>query len=138
MCMCIYYIHLQESPPISQLSCKSSLLALTSVGLKSRRMFTTCGGRKAEEEAAEHGAPMPDNLQLMAIISGGLSRDLLYVAGSEAAHLRAESSRAAAGLPPCFLEAEQRIIIWVETVGNRRQKQKKIKLRKSTNRICIY
>ncbi|KAI5657096.1 hypothetical protein M9H77_25889 [Catharanthus roseus] len=41
-----------------------------------------------------------------ATISGGLSRDWLYGAGSEAAHLRVEKSRVAVGLPLCFLEAE--------------------------------
>ncbi|KAI5666629.1 hypothetical protein M9H77_16482 [Catharanthus roseus] len=61
--------------------------------------------KKAEEEAAATSIPIPDDLQLMAIISGGLSRDRLYGAGSNAAHIRAESSGAAAGLPPCCLKA---------------------------------
>ncbi|KAI5674073.1 hypothetical protein M9H77_14437 [Catharanthus roseus] len=52
--------------------------------------------QKAEEEAAAKGTPMPDDLQLMATISGGLSRVELYRADSKAAHLRAESNRAAA------------------------------------------
>ncbi|KAI5656458.1 hypothetical protein M9H77_25251 [Catharanthus roseus] len=59
---------------------------------------------------------MPNDLQLMATISGELSWGQLYGAGSEVAHLRAESSGAAAGLPPCCLEAEQRIMRRVETV----------------------
>ncbi|KAI5677828.1 hypothetical protein M9H77_08778 [Catharanthus roseus] len=59
---------------------------------------------------------MPNDLQLMSIISGGLSCGQLYGAGLEAVHLRAKSSRAAAGLPSCYLEAEQRILSWVETV----------------------
>ncbi|KAI5678390.1 hypothetical protein M9H77_09340 [Catharanthus roseus] len=42
------------------------------------------------------GALMPNDLQLMATISGGLSRGQLYGAGTETAYLRAESSRAAA------------------------------------------
>ncbi|KAI5678271.1 hypothetical protein M9H77_09221 [Catharanthus roseus] len=71
---------------------------------------------KDKEEAAATGAPMPDDFQLMAIIFGGLSRSHLYGAGSEAAHLRADSNRAAAGLPPCCLEAEQRIMRGVEGV----------------------
>ncbi|KAI5682908.1 hypothetical protein M9H77_04136 [Catharanthus roseus] len=59
---------------------------------------------------AATGAPMPNDLQLMATIFGGLSHDRLYGAGSEAAHLRAESSQAEARLPPCCLEAEYRIM----------------------------
>ncbi|KAI5648341.1 hypothetical protein M9H77_34346 [Catharanthus roseus] len=58
--------------------------------------------QKGEEEA------------LLAIVSGGLDRSRLYGVGSEAAHLRAESSRAIAGLPTCCLEAEKRIMRWVE------------------------
>ncbi|KAI5678003.1 hypothetical protein M9H77_08953 [Catharanthus roseus] len=45
------------------------------------------------------GTPMPNDLQLISTISGGLSRDWLYGAGSEAAHLRAENSRAAVRFP---------------------------------------
>ncbi|KAI5674067.1 hypothetical protein M9H77_14431 [Catharanthus roseus] len=43
-------------------------------------------------------------------------RSYLYGAGSKAAHLRAETSRATAGLPPCYFEAEQRIMRQVEAV----------------------
>ncbi|KAI5677670.1 hypothetical protein M9H77_08620 [Catharanthus roseus] len=71
---------------------------------------------KAEEKVAATGAPMPRDLQLMSTISGGLSRGSLYGAGSEAAHLRAESSQTAAGLPPCYLETEQRIMRQVEAI----------------------
>ncbi|KAI5673742.1 hypothetical protein M9H77_14106 [Catharanthus roseus] len=54
--------------------------------------------RKAEEESAGSGTAMPDDLQLMAIVAGRVSRGLLYGAGSEAAHFIAESSRAKVGL----------------------------------------
>ncbi|KAI5666394.1 hypothetical protein M9H77_16247 [Catharanthus roseus] len=47
--------------------------------------------QKAEEEATATGAPIPDDLQLMATISGGLSHDRLYGACSDVAHLRTEA-----------------------------------------------
>ncbi|KAI5670602.1 hypothetical protein M9H77_10966 [Catharanthus roseus] len=72
--------------------------------------------QKAEEEAAATGAPLPDDLQLMATVSGGLDRSRLYGAGSKTAHLRAKNSQAAARLPHCCLEVEQRIMRWVEAV----------------------
>ncbi|KAI5677239.1 hypothetical protein M9H77_08189 [Catharanthus roseus] len=50
--------------------------------------------QKAEEEVSTTGTPMPDDLQLMATISGELSLDQLYEVGSETAYLRAESNRA--------------------------------------------
>ncbi|KAI5675628.1 hypothetical protein M9H77_06578 [Catharanthus roseus] len=56
----------------------------------------------AKEEATAMSILLPDDLQLMATVSGGLDLDQLYGAGSEAAHLRVERSRAAARLPPCF------------------------------------
>ncbi|KAI5683160.1 hypothetical protein M9H77_04388 [Catharanthus roseus] len=62
--------------------------------------------QKAEDEAAVMDTPIPDDLQLIANILGGLSCGKLYGAGLEAAHLRAESSRVVAGLPLCCLEAE--------------------------------
>ncbi|KAI5667284.1 hypothetical protein M9H77_17137 [Catharanthus roseus] len=61
---------------------------------------------KAEKEAIATTAPLPDDLRLMATVSGGLDRSRSYGVGSEEAHLRAESSLAAAGLPLCYLEAE--------------------------------
>ncbi|KAI5654344.1 hypothetical protein M9H77_31531 [Catharanthus roseus] len=66
--------------------------------------------------SCRHDAPMPNDLQLMATISGGLSHSQLYGDGSEAAHLKAESSRAAVGLPPCYLETEQWIMRRVEAI----------------------
>ncbi|KAI5667856.1 hypothetical protein M9H77_17709 [Catharanthus roseus] len=72
--------------------------------------------QKAKEEAAATGTPMPDDLQLMATISDGLSCNQLYGAGPEAAHLRVESSQVAARLPLCCFEAEQRIMKQVEIV----------------------
>lgn len=41
------------------------------------------------------GTAMPDDLYLMAIVAGGMSRDYLYGAVSEVAYLRAESSQPA-------------------------------------------
>ncbi|KAI5672460.1 hypothetical protein M9H77_12824 [Catharanthus roseus] len=70
--------------------------------------------QKAEEEATATGAPMPDDLQLMATTPGGLIRGQLYGAGSQATHLRVENSRAVTELPPCCLEAEQRIMRSIE------------------------
>lgn len=52
----------------------------------------------AKEEAVAIGSAMPDELQLMATVAGGLSRDWLYGVGSEATHLKAESSQ---GLLDC-------------------------------------
>ncbi|KAI5663156.1 hypothetical protein M9H77_22479 [Catharanthus roseus] len=49
---------------------------------------------KTKEEAAVTGTTMPDDLALMAIVAGGVRRGCVYRAGSEAVHLRAESSRA--------------------------------------------
>ncbi|KAI5669900.1 hypothetical protein M9H77_19753 [Catharanthus roseus] len=60
--------------------------------------------QKAGEGVAATGTPIPNNFQLMATISGGLCRDRLYRAGSEAAYLRVQSSRGVVGLPPCCLE----------------------------------
>ncbi|KAI5668425.1 hypothetical protein M9H77_18278 [Catharanthus roseus] len=71
---------------------------------------------RLKREAVATGVPLPNDLQLMAPVSGGLECGRLYGAGSKATHLRAESSRAAAGLPPCCLEAEQRIMRQVEAV----------------------
>ncbi|KAI5672080.1 hypothetical protein M9H77_12444 [Catharanthus roseus] len=59
-----------------------------------------------QEEAAASSTLLPDDLQLIAIVSDGLDHDRLYGAGSKAAHLRAKSGRATAGLPPCCLEAD--------------------------------
>ncbi|KAI5673142.1 hypothetical protein M9H77_13506 [Catharanthus roseus] len=39
-----YYIHLQQPPPISQLSCRNGSLALITICLRSRWMSATCGG----------------------------------------------------------------------------------------------
>ncbi|KAI5675351.1 hypothetical protein M9H77_06301 [Catharanthus roseus] len=72
--------------------------------------------QKVEEEAAAIGALLPDDLQLMAIVSGRLDRGRLYGTGSEVAHLKVESSLAAVGLLPYCLEVEQRIMRWVEAV----------------------
>ncbi|KAI5663950.1 hypothetical protein M9H77_23273 [Catharanthus roseus] len=66
--------------------------------------------RKAEEDAEASGTPMPDDLQLMAIIAGGVNRGHLYRAGSKAVHFIDESSRAAAGLVSCCLDHKQRLI----------------------------
>ncbi|KAI5650024.1 hypothetical protein M9H77_36029 [Catharanthus roseus] len=62
--------------------------------------------RKAEEDAEASDTPMPDDLQLMAIITGGVSHSHLYGAGSEEDHFIVESSRAAAGLASCSLDNE--------------------------------
>ncbi|KAI5678459.1 hypothetical protein M9H77_09409 [Catharanthus roseus] len=74
--------------------------------------------QKAEEEASTTGSPMPDDLQLMATIFGGLSHSRLYAAGLEATHLRIENSRAVAGLPPCCFKVEQRIMRRVEAASS--------------------
>ncbi|KAI5666802.1 hypothetical protein M9H77_16655 [Catharanthus roseus] len=50
--------------------------------------------RKVEEEAALTGTPLSDDLDLMAIVTGGVRRRRVYGAGSETVHLRAESSQA--------------------------------------------
>ncbi|KAI5649332.1 hypothetical protein M9H77_35337 [Catharanthus roseus] len=70
--------------------------------------------QKAEEKTAATDAPLPNDLQLLATLSGELDRSQLYEVGFEAAHLRAMSSQATAGLPLYCLEAEQRIIRRVE------------------------
>ncbi|KAI5649639.1 hypothetical protein M9H77_35644 [Catharanthus roseus] len=75
--------------------------------------------QRVEEEIAATGIAMPDEVQLMATIVGGLSLSQLYGAGWEEAYLRAKSSRVAAGLPPCCLDAEQRIMRRVEAVVSR-------------------
>ncbi|KAI5658837.1 hypothetical protein M9H77_27630 [Catharanthus roseus] len=72
--------------------------------------------RKAEEDAEASSTAMPDNLQLMAITAGGVSRGRLYSAGSEAFHFIAESSQAAAGLASCCLDHEQRLMQRVKDV----------------------
>ncbi|KAI5661960.1 hypothetical protein M9H77_21283 [Catharanthus roseus] len=76
------------------------------------------GGAPQVEEAATTCASMSDDLRLIANVSGGLNCGLLYGAGSKAAHVRVESSRTAARLPPCYLEAEQRIMRWVEAADS--------------------
>ncbi|KAI5659975.1 hypothetical protein M9H77_28768 [Catharanthus roseus] len=63
--------------------------------------------------------PLPgDTHQLLTLnvdrVFSGVDRGWLYGAGAEAAHLRVESSWAAAILPPCCLEAEKRIMRQVE------------------------
>ncbi|KAI5682962.1 hypothetical protein M9H77_04190 [Catharanthus roseus] len=70
--------------------------------------------QRPEEKAAAMGAAMPDELLLMATIAGGLNPNWLFGAGSEAVHLKAESSRTTVGLPPCYLDAELRIMRRVE------------------------
>ncbi|KAI5678718.1 hypothetical protein M9H77_09668 [Catharanthus roseus] len=70
--------------------------------------------QKAKEEATATGAPLPNDLQLITTISDGLDRGWLCGVGLEAAHLRAESSQVAARLPRYCLEAEQRLMRWVE------------------------
>ncbi|KAI5675846.1 hypothetical protein M9H77_06796 [Catharanthus roseus] len=47
-----------------------------------------------------HNAVIPNELQLMATITSS----------SEAVHLRVESSQAVSGLPPCYLDTEQKIM----------------------------
>ncbi|KAI5676033.1 hypothetical protein M9H77_06983 [Catharanthus roseus] len=74
------------------------------------------GSTEGRGGATALGAPLPDDLQLMAIVSGGLDHGRLCRADSDAAHLRVESSRATTELPPCCLEVEQRIIRRVEAV----------------------
>ncbi|KAI5682773.1 hypothetical protein M9H77_04001 [Catharanthus roseus] len=59
--------------------------------------------QKAEAEVAVTGTPMPDDLQLTSTIFGKLS-------------CGRRGSQAADGLPPYYLEAEQRIMRWVEGV----------------------
>ncbi|KAI5681352.1 hypothetical protein M9H77_02579 [Catharanthus roseus] len=71
---------------------------------------------KADEEASATSAAKSNEFQLMTYIASGLSRDQLYTAGLEAAHLKAESSQATIGLPPCYLDAEQRIMKRVDAV----------------------
>ncbi|KAI5662565.1 hypothetical protein M9H77_21888 [Catharanthus roseus] len=71
-------------------------------------------GGTPQEEAAATGILLPDDLQLMVTISGALDRSRLYGAPSKAAHLRAKNSWAAARLPPCCLEMEQRIMRRIE------------------------
>ncbi|KAI5676601.1 hypothetical protein M9H77_07551 [Catharanthus roseus] len=50
--------------------------------------------RKAEEEATAMGTTVPDDLALIVIVWGGVSRRRVYRARSERAHLKAGSSRA--------------------------------------------
>ncbi|KAI5662190.1 hypothetical protein M9H77_21513 [Catharanthus roseus] len=45
------YIHLREPPPISQLSYRSSSPTLTTISLRSCRMFATCGGKSFRKYA---------------------------------------------------------------------------------------
>ncbi|KAI5654179.1 hypothetical protein M9H77_31366 [Catharanthus roseus] len=50
--------------------------------------------RKAEKEATATGTAIHDDLALMAIVAGGVSRECVYGVGLEVAHMRLESSRA--------------------------------------------
>ncbi|KAI5649844.1 hypothetical protein M9H77_35849 [Catharanthus roseus] len=63
--------------------------------------------RKAEEDAEALGTPMLDDVQLMAIVAGVISRGRLYGVGLEAAHFIAKSNLTAVGLEPCFLDHKQ-------------------------------
>ncbi|KAI5681984.1 hypothetical protein M9H77_03212 [Catharanthus roseus] len=74
--------------------------------------------QKDNEEVVATGTAMLDELQLMATIASEVSCDWLFGTGSEAAHFRAENSRAAAGLPYCCLDAEQRIMKRVEAASH--------------------
>ncbi|KAI5681612.1 hypothetical protein M9H77_02840 [Catharanthus roseus] len=66
--------------------------------------------RKAEEDVEVSGTPMPDDLQLMTIVAGGVNRSRLYGAGLEVAQFKAESSRTVVGLVLCCLDHEQRLM----------------------------
>ncbi|KAI5676392.1 hypothetical protein M9H77_07342 [Catharanthus roseus] len=77
--------------------------------------------KKAEEEVTTMGTIMPDDLHLMAIAVGGMSRDHLYRAGFEAAHFKAKSSQTAslrglAPIRPFCADAEPRMMQRVEAV----------------------
>ncbi|KAI5657125.1 hypothetical protein M9H77_25918 [Catharanthus roseus] len=74
--------------------------------------------RKAEEDIEASSIAMLDDLQLMAIVAGGVSQGCLYGAGLEAAHFINESSRAAIGLS-CCLDNEQWLMRRVEDVVSR-------------------
>ncbi|KAI5678159.1 hypothetical protein M9H77_09109 [Catharanthus roseus] len=56
--------------------------------------------QKIKEKAAAMSGLLPNDLQLMSNVAGGLDRCWLYEAGLEAAHLRAKSSQAVTGFPP--------------------------------------
>ncbi|KAI5674307.1 hypothetical protein M9H77_14671 [Catharanthus roseus] len=75
--------------------------------------------RKAEEDVEASGTAMPNDLQLIAIVAGGMSRTCLYEVGSKATHLIVESSRAATTSAPCCLDHKQRLMRRVEDVVSR-------------------
>ncbi|KAI5656850.1 hypothetical protein M9H77_25643 [Catharanthus roseus] len=64
-------------------------------GVKSLRRLKICGresSSRAEEKDATTDTTVPNDLALMAIVAGDVSYGRVYGVGSEAAHLRAESS----------------------------------------------
>ncbi|KAI5676084.1 hypothetical protein M9H77_07034 [Catharanthus roseus] len=72
--------------------------------------------KKAEKDVEASSTAMPDDLQLMAIITSGMGHNRLYEASLEATHFITESNRAVAALAPCCLDHEQRLMRRVEDV----------------------
>ncbi|KAI5672160.1 hypothetical protein M9H77_12524 [Catharanthus roseus] len=71
--------------------------------------------KKAKEEVAVTVTTIPDDLHLMTIAAGGMTRSNLYGASSEATHLRVKSNhtpscRGLALIRPCYAHAEQRML----------------------------
>ncbi|KAI5680720.1 hypothetical protein M9H77_01947 [Catharanthus roseus] len=78
------------------------------------------GEKKGTKEDAEaSGTTMPDDLQLMAIVAGGVSCNRFYGTGMEAAHFITENKQAAIGLVSCCLDHEQRLMRRVKDVISR-------------------
>ncbi|KAI5672613.1 hypothetical protein M9H77_12977 [Catharanthus roseus] len=75
-----------------------------------RKIFTRSKGRPRRILRLA----MFNDLQLMAIVAGGMSRDRFYRVGSETAHLIAESSRVTVALVPCYFDHKQRLMRRVE------------------------
>ncbi|KAI5675493.1 hypothetical protein M9H77_06443 [Catharanthus roseus] len=72
------------------------------------------GSKEGRSGRRGAGSPMSNDLQLMAIVASGVSHGHLYGASSKAARFIAESSQAAAGLAPCCLDHEQRLMLKVD------------------------